>query len=158
MVDTSVLVAGIVWPRWPYQVLQHAVQGDFQLVLSPTIIEEATRKFAVRFPAYQQEFASFLRECGYEPVAEPAAPEVLVHRGLMRDVTDVPIALAAIRAGVDVLVSEDKDFTIQNETTAELHRHLTVMLSGTFLRQVMGWTSEELEAIRHRTWAELEDS
>jgi hypothetical protein len=75
----------------------------------------------------------------------------------MRDVTDVPIALAAIRAGVDVLVSEDKDFTIQNETTAELHRHLTVMLSGTFLRQVMGWTSEELEAIRHRTWADLED-
>ena len=69
--------------------------------------------------------------------------------------SDVAIALAAIAAKVDYLVSEDKDLTVQDATTAELRRHLKVRLSGTFLREVMGWTSEKLEGIRHRTWDDL---
>ncbi len=52
-------------------------------------------------------------------------------------------------------MSEDKDLTVRDETTAELRRHLKVLLSGTFLREVMGWTSEELESIRHRKWDDL---
>ena len=69
--------------------------------------------------------------------------------------SDVPVALAAIAAGVDYVVSEDKDLTAKAETTAELRRDLKVLLSGTFLREVMGWTSEELEAVRYRKWNEL---
>jgi len=67
----------------------------------------------------------------------------------------VAVALAAIVAKADYLVSEDKDLTVQDETTAELRRHVKVMLSGTFLREVMGWTSEQLEAIRHRKWSDI---
>ncbi|UCC89240.1 MAG: hypothetical protein JSV81_08005 [Anaerolineales bacterium] len=74
----------------------------------------------------------------------------------MRDITDVPIAVAAINAGVDYFVSEDKDFTVRDKTTARLHQKLEVMLPGTFLRQVMGWTGQELEGIRKRTWADIE--
>jgi predicted nucleic acid-binding protein len=77
---------------------------------------------------------------------------------LVRDESDIPIALAAINAGVDYLVSEDKDFTARNETTAELYEQLEVLLSGTFLRQVMGWTSKELEEIRYREWSDLGES
>ena len=33
---------------------------------------------------------------------------------------------------------------------------LTVLLSGTFLREVLGWSSERLESIRHRSWKDLE--
>lgn len=80
---------------------------------------------------------------------------MLQHKHLVRDETDVPIALAAVRAGVDYLVSEDKDLTTQDATTAKLRQRLVVMLSGTFLRQVMGWSSEQLERIRHRTWRDL---
>ncbi len=69
--------------------------------------------------------------------------------------SDVPIALAAINAQVDYLVSEDKDLTVQDESTSELRQRLKVMLSGTFLRQVMAWTSEELELIRHRKWSDM---
>jgi len=29
------------------------------------------------------------------------------------------------------------------------------MLSGTFLREVMGWTSEQLKSIRHRKWSDI---
>jgi len=72
--------------------------------------------------------------------------------------SDVAIALAAIGAGVDYIVSEDKDLTTQDDSTAELRRHLKVLLSGTFLREVMGWTSEDLEAIRHRKWNDIPES
>jgi predicted nucleic acid-binding protein len=155
MVDTTVLLAGTVWPRWPYEVLQHPLRGDFQLVLSRTVIREAVRKFGEKFPLYAQDFEVFLIECGYTHIPEPSSQAVLAHRDLMRDITDIPIALAAINAGVDFFVSEDKDFTARDQTTAKLHQRLRVMLPGTFLRQVMGWTGQELEAIRHRTWSDL---
>jgi predicted nucleic acid-binding protein len=41
MVDANVLFAGTLWPRFPYEVLRHAVLGDYQLVLSSRIIDEA---------------------------------------------------------------------------------------------------------------------
>lgn len=157
MTDTTVLLAGIIWPRWPYEVLQHALRGgDFQLVLSPTVIEEALRTFNKKFPAYTQRFEALLEVGTYEEVPDPSAEEVLANQDLMRDMTDIPIALAAIKAQVDCLVSEDKDFTARDRSTDKLHKQLHVLLSGAFLRQVMGWTSEELEAIRHRDWSDLE--
>jgi hypothetical protein len=65
------------------------------------------------------------------------------------------VALAAINAEVDYLVSEDKDLTVQDETTITLRQKLNIMISGTFLREVMGWNSKSLENIRHRTWRDL---
>jgi predicted nucleic acid-binding protein len=157
MVDTTVLLAGIVWPRWPYEVLQHALRGDLQLVLCQTVLDEARRKFKEKFADWTPEFEAFLEACDYQAAQEPSSEEMLANRDLMRDVTDVPIALAAINAGVDYLVSEDKDFTAEDQTTAQLHQRLNVLLSGTFLRQVMGWTSQELEEVRRRTWSDLEE-
>ena len=157
MVDTTVLLAGTVWPRWPYEVLQHALRGDFELVLSQTVIQEAVRVIGEKFPGYAQDFESFLAECDHIEIPAPPSEEVLANQGLMRDINDVPIAIAAISAGVDCFVSEDKDFTSRDQANAELHQKLTVMLPGTFLRQVMGWTSDELEAIRARTWATFEE-
>ncbi len=153
--DANVLLAGIVFPRWPWEILRHAVRGDFQLVLSPYVIRQTRRAIARRFPEFLSAFDRFLVLCPYELVPDPDPEDVQAHIHLLRDETDVPVALAAIRAGVDCLVSEDKDLTTGDESTAELRRHVHPMISGTFLRQVMGWTSEELEAIRHRTWEEM---
>ena len=82
----------------------------------------------------------------------------MANQKLVRDLTDVAVALAAISAKVDYLISEDKDFTVQDESTAEIRKHVKVMLSGTFLREVMGWTSDELDAIRHRKWSDISES
>ena len=49
MLDANVLIAGTIWPRWPYEVLQHARQGDFQLVLSPLLIDQARRRLEAPF-------------------------------------------------------------------------------------------------------------
>ncbi len=155
MIDANILLAGSAFPRWPYEVLQHALDGDFRLVLCPLIIAQAQKHMQKRFPEHLPRFEKFLREVEYELVPDPAQEKIDANQNLVRDLSDVAIALAAIEAKVDYLVSEDKDLTVQDETTVDLRRHLKVLLSGTFLREVMGWTSEELESVRHRTWDKL---
>jgi predicted nucleic acid-binding protein len=154
-VDANILIAGTVWPRWPYEVLQHALKGDYRLVLNPYVIEEARRTLAARFPKDVERFDGFLEVCIYETATIPTAKAVNDHAHLVRDITDVPVALAAIESGVDCLISEDKDLTTHDETTEELRRQVSVYLSGTFLREVMGWSSEQLEAVRGRKWQDL---
>jgi predicted nucleic acid-binding protein len=155
MVDANILLAGNAFPRWPYEVLHHAIDGDFRLVLCPLVIRQARKHIRDRFPEHLLRLEKFLREVEYELVPDPTPEEIDAHQKLVRDLSDVAIAFAAIAAKVDYLVSEDKDLTVQDETTAELRRHVKVVISGTFLREVMGWTSEELESIRHRKWDDL---
>jgi predicted nucleic acid-binding protein len=158
LADANVLFAGIAFPRWPREVLRHAAAGDFQLVLCPLVIKQARRNLQKRFPEYVDSFEEFLQTVDYELVLDPTPEETEANKHLIRDLSDVAIALAAISAGVDYVISADKDFTVQDESTAELRRHVTIMLSGTFLREVMGWTSEQLESIRHRKWSDIPEN
>jgi putative PIN family toxin of toxin-antitoxin system len=155
MVDANILIAGSVWPRWPYEVLQYALRGDFQLVLSEYILQQARTHIRRRFPNHEVQFDRFLQACEYELVADPTREQVAQNLDLVRDPSDVPVALAAIHAGVNYLVSEDKDLTVQDETTAKLRQELNVLISCTFLREVMGWSSEALEKVRRRTWRDI---
>jgi len=154
-VDANTLLAGSAFPRWPCEVLEHALEGDFDLVLSPLVIRQAREHLQILFPQHLARFEDFLRQTEYELVPDPKPEQVDTHHDLVRDLSDVPVALAAMVAGVDYVISEDKDLTAQDASTFELRRHLKVLLPGTFLREVMGWTSEELEAIRHRKWSEM---
>ena len=155
MVDANILFAASLWPRWPYEVLQHAINGDFQLILAPVVIDQTRDAIGRRFPAALDLLEVLLRRLNYTEVPDPSPSLVARNRSLVRDETDVPVALAAIRAGVDYLVSEDKDLTTLDKTTARLRKDLKVMLSGTFLREVMGWSGEDLERIRSRSWRDL---
>ena len=152
MVDTNVLIAGVVWPRFPHEVMMHGLRGDITLVLSPTVIAEARRNFGEHFSAYVDAFEDLLARLPFEDVLDPTKEEVQANRQLMRDFSDVPVALAAIAAQVDYFVSEDKDYTAPNQPIQE---KLHVLLPGTFLNRVMGWSHEDLERIRIRTWADL---
>jgi predicted nucleic acid-binding protein len=156
MIDATVLVAGSGWPRWPREVLLAGLRNEIQLVVSQYVIDQARRALTNRLPQHLGRFEEFISQGLFEVVPDPSAEEVARHKGLVRDESDIPIVLSAMNAKVHYLVSEDKDLTSQDETTAELRKQLDVLLSGTFLRQVLGWTSEELEAIRRRKWADLE--
>ena len=155
MLDANILIAGSGWPRWPYEILQHALAADFKLVLCPLIIESARHRIRQDFPDYLSRFDEFLATCDYEEVPNPPMEQVRRNQDIVRAPADVPIALAAINANVDYLVSEDKHFTDRDETTAKLRQRIQPLISGTFLREVMGWSSEELERVRGRNWADL---
>ena len=150
-VDATVLFAGIGWPRWSYEVLRHAAQDDFQLVLIPLVIEQARRNLQAKLPAFVGSFDAWLSHLSCEIAHDPKPEAVLAQLDLMRDVDDVPVAVAAREAHVDYLVSEDKDFT-EESATEELRKHITIMRPVIFLREVMGWSSQDLEEIRRREW------
>jgi hypothetical protein len=100
----------------------------------------------------------FLADCAPEIIADPSRDEVARHQHLVRDIKDVPIALAAIAANVDYFVTNDKDLTAVDGTTVELRKHIQPMTVGRFLHEVMGWSSDDLERIRLRTWQEMPPS
>jgi len=155
MADANVLIAGILFPRWFHEFLRHSLRGDFTLVLSDQTIREARERMARGTPVQQQALEQFLKDCQYEAVPDPSRNEVQAHAGLVRDPKDIPISLAAINAGVDYLVTNDKDLTAQDDTTAALREKIQPIIVGRFLREVMGWESEELERIRKRNWIDL---
>lgn len=150
MVDANVLVAGIGWPRWPYAILQHALAGDFRLVLSLYVIEEARHHIMRLAPAAIPQFEAFLELSNDEAVETPAIEAS--HHDLVRDVKDLPVAVAAIQARVDCLVSSDRDLTESDE----LKKRVNVVLPALFLRDYLHWTSQQLEVIRYRSWSDLE--
>lgn len=156
-VDTNVLLSGIIWPRWPHAVLQHALQDDFQLVLPQIVIMEARRNMQRRFPNFLSEFELFLSLVNYELVPIPSSEAVRSAQNLMRQVEDVPVALSVIAAKVDYFVTSDKDFTDQHQSTQQIREAIPgILLPAVFLRDVMNWSSEQLEAVRYRTWLDLD--
>lgn len=132
------------------------LRGEIQLVVSEFVLTQARRNLAQKYPQHLQRFEKFVALAPFEIVPDAPPEEVDKHKELVRDESDIAVALPYIKAAVDYLVSDDKDLTVQDETTEKLREELTVMLSGTFLRVVMGWTSEELEEVRNRDWEDLE--
>lgn len=155
MTDANVLVAGNAFPRWPYEVLRHALRGDYQLFLCPYILTEVRRTMARAFPDHTHRLESFLKVCPSREVKDPSKRTVKKNLHLVRSAKDVPVVLAAKEARVQYLVTNDKDLTVQDVTTEQIRQWFAPILPAVFLRDVMDWTSEELEAIRHRTWEDL---
>jgi len=152
MLDATVLFAGTVWPRWSYEVLRHAAREDFSLVLSPLVIRQARQNLVSKFPSLASAFDRWLELCPHELASDPSPDDVVANLRLVRQPEDVPVALAAIGAGVDVFVSDDKDFTEHSDSTQAVHRRLHIMRPVIFLREVMGWSQDDLEGVRHRVW------
>lgn len=154
--DANILIRGITLPRFPYEVLQHAGKRDFTPVFSAMVLDSTKRYIAKLFPDYQDMLAVLLETLDYEVVPDPLPEEVQARPTLVRDLRDVPVALSAIQAQVDYLVSTDRDFTDIDATTIELRRYLKPMKPGSFLREIMGWSSEDLSAIERRRWPDMD--
>ena len=135
-----------------------AANGDFQMILVPQVIAEARKNIGRKFPGFIEPFEQFLSDTRYELVNTPSSAEVAANIDLCRHETDVPIAVAAIKAKVQCLVTNDRDLTVQDATTLRFHRQMRVLLPAMFLRDWMGWTSEALERVRQRIWKDLESS
>ena len=65
--DANILIRGITFPRFPYEVLRHAANGDFALLLSPIVLDSARFYVHNRFPDYQEAL-----EMSYENILQEA--------------------------------------------------------------------------------------
>lgn len=154
--DANVWIRGITFPRFPYEVLQHAARGEIVVIVSPLVLDSVRLYIRERFPEHEMALDALLQLLEVQVVADPSLERVAAYAGLVRDLKDVPVALAAIEAGAEYLVSTDRDLTDVDETTVELRRHLKPMAVGASLHEVTGWSHESLAAIERRRWSELE--
>jgi predicted nucleic acid-binding protein len=107
--DANVLIAGVLLPRWPYEVMRAALRGLFEVVLPEQVVTEARRHLTAS--AQQAALDAFLADSPYEELAMPSREEVLANLDLVRSEKDVPIALALLDGQADILVTNDRDFT-----------------------------------------------
>lgn len=154
--DANVLIRGVTFPRFPYEVLQHAARKEIVAIVCPLVLDSVRLYVGERFPDHQGALEALLELLDLEVAPDPLLGEVAAHAGLVRDPKDIPVALAAIGAKAEYLVSTDCDFTDVDDTTAGLRRHLRPISVGAFLHEVMGWSHEALSAIERRRWSDLE--
>ena len=155
-IDANVLIRGLTLPRFPYEILRAGALSRVRLVTSRTTLAKARYYIEMRFPSHLERFDRFLDTSVIAVVEDPSQETVCMHPDLVRDEDDVPVALAAIQAGAQYLVSTDPDLTVVDKSTVELRRRITPIRPGDFLKEVLGWTSTELSRIERRTWEALE--
>lgn len=159
-VDANVLIRGITFPRYPYEVLRLAARHKITLVISPSVLADARHYLSTLFPDHLPKLDGLLSAAAFEIVDDPPREEIYSHRHLVRDIEDVPVVLAAAKSKVDYLVSTDSDLTDVDASTEALRQLLDpgkVFRVGTFLNQVMGWSREALAAIDQRRWSDIRD-
>lgn len=84
MADTNVLITGVIFPRAFYEFLQHALRGDFTLVLSEQVLAESRRWMERKATSCQRiAMEMLLDECEYELVPDPSSQEVKAHSDLV---------------------------------------------------------------------------
>ncbi len=157
-VDANILIRGISFPRYPYEILRLAARHTIVLVVSPSVLADAHRYLSLLFPDHLPKLEGFLATALIEMAPDPTPEEVASQRDLVRDFKDVPVVKAAATARVDFLVSTDADLTDVDQTTEALREIIApgkVMKPGAFLSEVIGWSHAELDVISRRQWRDI---
>ncbi len=155
MLDSNVIISGIAYPRYCFEILKYALEHKFKLVLSEIIAREVNKNIHKKFPAYVNDLKEFLLNCPFELVSRPQKADIAKNRDLIRDGGDIPIALSAIQAEVDFFVTGDRDFLEDDNVIKKLRKHFTILSPADFLREIMHWSDEDIEKIRKRNWVDL---
>ena len=156
-IDANILIRGLTLPRFPYEILRAGALGQIRLVTSSTTLAKARYYIETKFPPHLERFERFLATGIVAVVEDPPEEGIRTHAALVRDADDIPVALAAIQARATYLVSTDLDLTVVDRSTEALRRQITPIRPGDFLKNVLGWTSAELDRIERRTWDALEE-
>ena len=107
-VDTSVLLAGLASPRGAANLILTLAEAELlTLVLSEEVLIEAERNLQRKLPAAIPYYREWLAACPVERVPSPTREEVLQAARMIHP-KDAAILAAAMRAGVDDLVTLDR--------------------------------------------------
>jgi len=108
MVDTNVLVSALLFPNERMSELLYMVTTEHSLVLSSYIIEELLNVTQRRFPDKVDAVKLLLSKLPYELVITPKQLDPGLFE--IRDEMDYPVLYSAVKEGVDVFITGDKDF------------------------------------------------
>lgn len=110
--DTNVLLAAFITEGLCYKILWRAIQGQFELYLSPFIINEFKRILREKLSATNADVRSavmLIKEIS--TIVHPEKNKIIV-KGVCRDSDDDCILLSALSGDVDYIVSGDTDLLV----------------------------------------------
>jgi putative PIN family toxin of toxin-antitoxin system len=111
MFDTNVLISAVLNRHGtPSNAYLKVTKPPYALVLCDHILAEFRRIFNIKFPLKVHNMELFLSTAHYELITLTVEDSVVQEEYVIRDVKDRPILRAARKAGVDILVTGDKDF------------------------------------------------
>jgi predicted nucleic acid-binding protein len=148
MPDANILIAAFLYPRSSYALFEEARAGGLALVLCPYVVKEARRMISRAFRGREEAFDRLLAGTPHEmaPDADPA--EIKRNAGLVSDPADIPVALAALGAGVHYLITSDRRFRDDLRWIMGPDAPLQVTTPGQFLREALGYPAEAAEGPR----------
>lgn len=111
VLDTNVVVAGLLWNGHPRRLLDLAIAGSVKLSSSPALIEELAH--TLNYPKFSQRIAAY---CATTPSALTVRYGALVTlvtpsdvpRVIEQDADDDQVLACALPANADLIVSGDK--------------------------------------------------
>jgi putative PIN family toxin of toxin-antitoxin system len=109
LVDTNVLISASLFPNPNMNQLMDRIALEHTLVLPSHVMEELEMLFDTKFKGKKNLLKRFFAKYSYDYVYTPLDinpedyPEI-------RDKNDLPILVSAIVAGVDLIITGDKDF------------------------------------------------
>ena len=111
LLDTNVVIAGLLWNGHPRHLLDLAIDGGVALISSPALIDELAHTLS--YPKFTQRIAA---HCATTPSALTVRYSALVTlvtpadvpRVIANDADDDQVLACALAAGADLIVSGDK--------------------------------------------------
>ena len=111
LIDTNILISAALSNNGiPYQAFVKAVSYPNHGMICEQNIDEMRRIFNRKFPTKIQALESFLSLALLTLKIVPTPIKEQELESKIRDINDRPILRAAISAGVDILLTGDKDF------------------------------------------------
>lgn len=111
VLDTNVVVAGLLWNGHPRHLLDLAINGDVELFSSPALIDELAH--TLNYPKFSQRISA---HCATTPSALTVRYSALVKlvtpsevpQVIEQDAADDQVLACALTANADLIVSGDK--------------------------------------------------
>lgn len=110
VLDTNVVVAGLLWSGPPRRLLQAAIDGEVELCSSAVLLDELAQtlgysKFAARIAQFDTSIAALVAQ--YTALVSPVAP-ASVPRVVAGDADDDHVIAAAVAARAELIVTGDR--------------------------------------------------
>lgn len=118
--DSSALVAGAISSAGAARaILLLGEFGDIVITISELVVVESERVVARKSPRSLDDLRNLIKISRVKIVRNPLPKDSRSNLYLIKDPADVPILLAAMRAGVDFLVTHNRKHFLDDPKVAE---------------------------------------
>jgi len=127
VLDTNIIISSVFWEGKPYEVVRKGIRGEFNIVISPEILDETADRLRNKFQLPEeaiQELMDILLT--YSQIIQPVSTFDVV-----RDKKDNKIIECAFDGQADYIVTGDPDLLILKE-----FRGIKIVKAGEFLEKI----------------------